>query len=308
MQNLVGLFPLLSFLLNAQPNPEGLERKELTVDGVAREGLVYLPAAASNTPCPVVFIFHGHGGTAAHAAKSFCIHKLWSEAMEGRGAEPQRPDGAICGRSEAMEGRGTEPQRPDGAIRGRSEAIVVYLQGLPTPGKLTDPEGKKSGWQSGPGHMGDRDLRLVDAVLEALAAKYKIDRKRIFCTGHSNGGAFCYLLWALRGDVFAAVAPMAAVLGDEKARALMRAKPAFHAAGRQDPLVKFEWQQAMLDFDRKLNGCGEKGTPWGDGPALRYESTNGAPFVTYIHPGKHELPTAALPLMVRFFMEAGEKR
>ncbi|MBL8995133.1 MAG: esterase, partial [Spirochaetia bacterium] len=27
------------------------------------------------------------------------------------------------------------------------EAIVVYMQGLKTPGKLTDPEGKGNGWQ-----------------------------------------------------------------------------------------------------------------------------------------------------------------
>ena len=39
------------------------------------------------------------------------------------------------------------------------EAIVVYMQGLNTPGKLTDPEGKKSGWQSGPGDQKDRDLK-----------------------------------------------------------------------------------------------------------------------------------------------------
>lgn len=28
------------------------------------------------------------------------------------------------------------------------EAIVVYMQGLPTPGQWTDPDGKKPGWQS----------------------------------------------------------------------------------------------------------------------------------------------------------------
>src|SRR5215213_7882694 len=46
------------------------------------------------------------------------------------------------------------------------EAIVVYPQGLNTPGKLTDPDGKKPGWQHGAGAEGDRDLKFFDAIYE----------------------------------------------------------------------------------------------------------------------------------------------
>ena len=70
------------------------------------------------------------------------------------------------------------------------EAISVYPQGLNTPGRLTDPEGKKPGWQSGPGAMGDRDLKFFDAMLTKLKAEHQVDAKRIFSTGHSNGGGF----------------------------------------------------------------------------------------------------------------------
>lgn len=38
------------------------------------------------------------------------------------------------------------------------EAVVVYMQGLNTPGRLTDPEGKNAGWQSVVGDQWDRDL------------------------------------------------------------------------------------------------------------------------------------------------------
>ena len=48
------------------------------------------------------------------------------------------------------------------------EAIVVYMQGLNTPGRLTDPEGKRPGWQKDAGDQGDRDLRFFDAVLASL--------------------------------------------------------------------------------------------------------------------------------------------
>ena len=91
------------------------------------------------------------------------------------------------------------------------EAISVYMQGLNTPGRLTDPEGRKPGWQSGAGDQHDRDLKFFDAVLARLKQDYQVDEKRIYATGHSNGGSFTYLLWAERGDVLAAVAPSAAV-------------------------------------------------------------------------------------------------
>ena len=46
-------------------------------------------------------------------------------------------------------------------------------------------------------------------MLARLKTDYKVDDKRIYSTGHSNGGGFTYLLWAARGDVFAAFAPSA---------------------------------------------------------------------------------------------------
>src|SRR5262245_38937988 len=48
------------------------------------------------------------------------------------------------------------------------EAIVIYPQGLNTPGRLTDPEGKLPGWQPNVGDQGDRDLKFFDAVLASL--------------------------------------------------------------------------------------------------------------------------------------------
>src|SRR5437879_3135930 len=91
------------------------------------------------------------------------------------------------------------------------EAVVVYPRGLNTPGRLTDPEGKKPGWQFAVGDHGDHDLKLFDAMLASLQQDYHTDGKRIYATGHSNGGGFTYLLWAARSDRFAAFAPSGAV-------------------------------------------------------------------------------------------------
>lgn len=246
---------LLSGLAMAAEEPT---RREWTVEGQAREGLVYVPTAAKSTPSPMVFAFHGHGGTMRGAVNTFAMHKHWPEA------------------------------------------IIVYLQGLNTPGRLTDPEGKKPGWQHSAGEQGDRDLKFFDAVLASLKADYRVDDKRIYSTGHSNGGGFTYLLWAARGDVFAAMAPSSAAATRQQKD--LKPKPVLHIAGENDPLVLFSWQKQTMDELRKLNGCEETGTNWGKHCTL-YSSKQGTPVITCIHPGTHKYLEDAPSLTVKFFKE-----
>src|SRR4051812_38371191 len=82
-----------------------LERLTWTVGGVEREALVHVPTHFGPAGAPLVFAFHGHGGSDRQAARSFHLHDAW----------------------------------PD--------ALVVYPQGLPTVGQLTDGSGKEAGWQ-----------------------------------------------------------------------------------------------------------------------------------------------------------------
>ncbi len=233
---------------------EPLLRREWTVDGVSREALVHLPAGAA--AAPLVFVFHGHGGSMRNAARSFALHEHWPEA------------------------------------------VVVYPQGLNTPGQLTDPEGRKPGWQSRPGDQGDRDLRFFDAMLAGLKREGRVDALRIYSTGHSNGGGFTYLLWAMRGDTFAAMAPSAAAAA--RSLPLLRPKPVLHLAGENDPLVKLAWQQATITALRRLNQCGE-GRAWELDPRCTlHPSALGAPVVVALHPGGHEFHRDAPALIVKF--------
>ena len=230
------------------PAAEALTRRTWTIDGVTRGALVALPPHASTQPTPVLFVFHGHGGTMGHAARTMAFHTLW----------------------------------PD--------ALVVYPQGLNTPGALTDPEGKKSGWQSAAGAQDDRDLKFFDTMLTNLRREFRIDDRRVYATGHSNGGGFTYLLWAERGALFAAIA----------ARAVpkLKPKPVWHLAGRKDDLVKFAWQERMIDAVRRINQCGPAQPP--EKGQITYPSKVGAPVVTYIHPGSHTFPAEAPALIVAF--------
>lgn len=253
-------FALLVFTA-ALASAAGPQKREWTVNQVKREALVVVPDTAKTTASPVIFVFHGHGGTMQASARRMNLHTHWPEA------------------------------------------IVVFPQGLNTKGQLTDPEGKKSGWQNRPGLEGDRDLAFFDAVLASLQADYKVDARRVYATGHSNGGGFTYLLWAVRGDIFAAVAPSASAASAANTAGLkFTPKPVMHLAGEKDTLVKYEWQKATMLRLRELNRCGE-GSAWGPQYCTLYPSKLGTPVVTYIHPGGHEYPAGAPPVIVKFFKE-----
>jgi polyhydroxybutyrate depolymerase len=230
---------------------------DFTVDGVARTALVYVPPSAKTNNAPVVFVFHGHGGSARQATISFAMDQQWPEA------------------------------------------ISVYMQGLDTPGQLTDPGGNRPGWQALAGDQGDRDLKFFDAMLARLEKDCKVDEKRIYCTGHSNGGAFTYLLWLARPGVFTAVAPSAAAA---KFANKLTPKPALICGGEDDPLVKPAWQRLTMAAVRRVNGCEPAGKPWGKGCTF-YPSEKGTPVVTFIYPGGHELNPATPSLIVKFFKE-----
>jgi polyhydroxybutyrate depolymerase len=258
------LLPCLFFvcLVIAPTSRAGLSVRHWQIDDVSRDALVYIPEQkpATSNGFPVVFAFHGHGGSMSNAARMFSIHTKWPEA------------------------------------------VTIYMQGLNTPGRLTDPDGKVPGWQKDVGDQKDRDLKFFDAVLATIQKENPMDKKRIYSTGHSNGGAFTYLLWSARGATLAAVAPSSASASRSIVN-FLKPKPVFHLGGENDPLVKFEWQQATINAVRKINHCGE-GTPWHDKKGCTlYPSTNGTPVVTFIHHGKHAFQREAADLIVTFFKE-----
>jgi polyhydroxybutyrate depolymerase len=257
---LAGAFLLAPLGCGAQEPalPTGFVHWELAVAGAQREAFVYSPPSARTAVAPVVFVFHGHGGTARRSTRGLPMHRAWPEA------------------------------------------ISVYMHGLNTPGRLTDPEGKKPGWQRTAGDQADRDLHFFDAVLGRLKEEYKIDAARLYSTGHSNGGGFTYLLWAERGDLFAAMAPSAATAPSSLPK--LKPKPALHMAGEQDALVKFEWQQRTMETVRQLNGCEAQGEPWAK-ECLLYPSKSGTPFIAWIHPGGHIVPPGAAEVIVKFFKQ-----
>jgi polyhydroxybutyrate depolymerase len=114
-----------------------------------------------------------------------------------------------------------------------------------------------------------------------------------------------FVLWAARGDVFAAFAPSASVFRRDLI-ASAKPKPALIIAGELDQLVPFAAQQLSLAAVLSLDRAARTGEPW-SGRALRHPSPIGADVVAYIHPGDHTMPDDAGAMMVQFFKQSAGK-
>ena len=176
-------------------------------------------------------------------------------------------------------------------------AIVVYPQGLNTPTTL-DPAGTKPGWQGKAGELGDRDLRLFDAIVATMKQAHGVDKRRIYATGFSNGGVFSLLLWAERATTIAAVGEVAGRLDPSETLTSPRALLA--VAGRSDTVAPIAVQKQTIQQARQINGAPGPGRPCGRYCRF-YPSTMGPfPVKTFIHPGGHDYPSWAPTVIVRF--------
>jgi polyhydroxybutyrate depolymerase len=196
----------------------------------------------------------------------------------------------------AFHGHGDDARNFQGVdLHGQwAQAIVVYPEGLPSP------RDGAAGWQVEKGEDGDRDLKLVDAMLAGLRAQYRVDDTRIYSTGFSNGANFTYLLWAERPNVFAAFAPVAARIRPSVHFATPR--PLFHTGGTADRQIAFADQKAAMEAARQANGATGKGESCGPQCTLYLpEGKTGAPVMTLIHNGGHVYPLEVSGMIADFF-------
>ena len=178
------------------------------------------------------------------------------------------------------------------------EAVVAYFDGLAVRDGL-------SGWQTEPGQDADRDLKLVDAALASLRKAYKIDGRRVYATGFSNGAHFTYLLWAERPALFAAYAAVAGRI--RPAAVPTQPKPLLHIGGRNDHQVDFADQTAAMELARKIDGVtASPASCMSLIAAARcsfYASPGGTPVLTLVHPGGHAYPEGTSEEIVKFFKQ-----
>jgi polyhydroxybutyrate depolymerase len=200
-------------------------------DGRRRTYLVHVPPGPQSAPMAVVLAFHGGGGNAS----------------------------------------GFEQYAELDRVADRERFLVVYPNGTgPLPNRLLT-------WNAGDGCCGYALTNRVDdtgfavAVVADLERRVRIDRKRIYATGHSNGAILSHRLAAERAGFVAAIVPVAGSL-DLRSFAPSRAVPvlqihsvddprALYAGGLGPPFpgtdnrVQHQPVQAGLDRWIAANGC-----------------------------------------------------
>jgi polyhydroxybutyrate depolymerase len=117
------------------------------------------------------------------------------------------------------------------------------------------------------------DVAFTRALLDDLAKVVKVDAKRVYATGMSNGAIMAYRLAAELSDRIAAIAPVAGPMGMEKCNPI-RPVPVMHFHGTDDQFAPFKGGKgtkslSSTDFYSvehsiqawvKVNGCKEQPT------------------------------------------------
>jgi polyhydroxybutyrate depolymerase len=83
------------------------------------------------------------------------------------------------------------------------------------------------------------DVGFTMAVLDDLAKRARIDRKRIYATGHSNGAIMAYRLASERADQVAAIVPVAGAM-NVPSFAPSRPVPVMHIHSVDDPRALYD--------------------------------------------------------------------
>lgn len=174
----------------------------LNSDGIVRTYIVNLPLQYYDDAAtyPLVMALHGGGGSASHMESNYGL----TEKAVGAGF------------------------------------IVVYPEGVQSDGPL----GARS-WNAGTccGYAGDNDIndvKFIGALIDELKKTWRVDPKKIYVTGMSNGGMMAYRLACELSDKITAIAPVAASMMKEEPCNPVRPVPVLHVHSILDENVPYD--------------------------------------------------------------------
>jgi polyhydroxybutyrate depolymerase len=265
--------------LNVLRTP-GRHVMSIHIDGRDRRFIFVTPSdpkPAQNLP--LLFFFHGAGGTAQQAARTYG----WAEKAEKEHFFAVFPEGL--------------PARPD--LAG-SFLFNPHIWRDQRPEMLT---------------RGVDDLHFFEELLKQIEAVLPVDKHRIYATGFSNGAGMTFTLGAHFSDRLAAIAPISSqsfIHIDKLARPL----PVYYLAGTADPLVPYHggtvtlpWGntrttapvQESVDTWAQLDGCPPQPSVVSDADGvrvLRYGpgSSDAEVLFTTVEGNGHHWPGTTEPL------------
>ena len=190
-------------------NTPGKHVHTLTVGGLEREVIVYVPAQARTTRPPVVFMFHGTSGD----GERFFNVSGWREKADAEGLIAVFPS--------ALTHCFFEDENQDGDFNDAGELKITtkwsagklgetYV--LCTAEQIAQLPADKQALVDHP--LAD-DVAFFRAMLDLAGTGYAIDRTRVYVTGFSNGGEMTSRLAVEVSDRIAAGAAAAGPLSEE---------------------------------------------------------------------------------------------
>ena len=118
------------------------------------------------------------------------------------------------------------------------------------------PQGIDGGWDIG----GDRDLKLITALIDKMVKEYDIDRNRVYMSGFSMGGMLTYHCMNNLSDKIAAFAPISGYPMYGFTCTAKRPIPVIHTHGTGDDVCRFSGVQSNLDKLIAFNKCSTTAT------------------------------------------------
>lgn len=243
----------------------GFPVQEWTIDGQKRQALVIPPSKASEGGAPVVFVFHGHGGSMYRMAQ-LGFQKHWKEAYivcpQGLPTTSKRdPEGKLPGwQTRAGEYHNRDLKFFDAILKTLREKhkidpARVYATGHSNGGFFTYLL-----W----GERGETVRAIAPSACHANNIRSRLGRLRLI--------------------------PVMQLIGEGDPIV-----PSKYQQQSADAVKRFF----------QCESEGKPWAKTGSLVGALYPSSKGAPFVEVIHPHGHKYPAEAPELIVRFFKELG---
>ena len=105
------------------------------------------------------------------------------------------------------------------------------------------------------------DVAFIGKLLDDLGAVVKVDEKRVYACGMSNGAMMCYRLAAELSDRIAAIAPVAGTIAIDECKP-KRPVPVIHFHGTKDAFVPFEMAKSKMPSLMRLKGVEDSIQTW----------------------------------------------